>query len=47
MALGNAISTVQGLLDVWNNTELSFGEKLTTTMTSGASSVLMLVSAFK
>ena len=39
MSLGMAISTVKGLIDTWNNTDLSIGEKLITTLTSGAMAV--------
>ena len=46
MSLGMAITTVKGLIDTWNNQDLSIGEKLTTTLTSGAMAVGMLVNAF-
>ena len=47
MSLGMAITTVKGLIDTWNNQDLSIGEKLTATMTSGAMAVMMLANSWK
>lgn len=43
MSLGSAAMAAKGVIDVWNNTELSFGEKLITTLTSGSMAVMMLM----
>ena len=43
MSLGMALTSAKGIIDTWNNTELTFGEKLITTMTSGGMAITMLV----
>ena len=47
MSLGMAISSAKGIMDAWNNSDLSIGEKLTTTATSGGMAIMMLTSSFK
>jgi hypothetical protein len=45
MSLGMALQSAKGIVDTWNNTELTFGEKLITTMSSGGMAIMMLASA--
>ena len=47
MSLGMAISSAKGIMDAWDNSDLSIGEKLTTTATSGGMAVMMLASSFQ
>lgn len=45
-ATAMALSTIKGLIDTWNNEDMSFGEKLFTSFTSIAMILPMVTSAF-
>lgn len=47
MSLGMAASSAYGVIQAWNNQDLSFGEKLMTTLTSGGMAVMMLAQSIK
>ena len=45
-AVASSISSIVGLIDVWNNEDITFGEKLLTTFSTLAMVIPMLVTAF-
>ena len=46
MSVGMAFSSLKGLVDTWNNSDMSFGEKMIATMTTLGMVIPMVVSSF-
>jgi hypothetical protein len=45
-SIGMMINQINGLIDIWNNKDLSFGKKLTTTLTTLGMIIPMFTRAF-
>jgi hypothetical protein len=45
--VASAINTLKGLIDTWNNDDMSFGDKLLSTFTSLGMVIPMLINGYK